>query len=215
MKKNLIFLFVMIFGFVASANALSVGGYEFDDNAFADSLISYSGNYTFVGGNLEQAVTGNNLWTYAFSKSNFAYLDVGFIDNYLCNGDGYDLAIFDIGTPDYFGVKVGEITIDYITKVTGTFIGSYGVNVALIDLDDFGIHSGEFLSNLFLNMYNKNGSTVPSLAVVGAYNSCDYILNDDLAPVPEPATILMIGTGILGLVVARRRQCRTKKLNVY
>jgi len=189
----LVVAMALVFGIVSAANAtVVVGGYSFDDNAFADYLISSSGSYTTSGGSLESCVTGANVYTYAFSQTPGAYLDLGFSDNYLVNGPGNDLALFELGIPDTFGVSltIGGTTHTYQTFYTGYSGGDYNLNVALVNLDDFGFATGSLFSHVVIGMDIVSGSgTVPSLAVVGALNS-----------IPEPATICLLGLGALSLI---------------
>jgi len=199
MKKTLtcaVVVMILVINIVSVANAtVLVGGYSFDDDAFADYLISSSGSYSTSGGSLESCVTGANVDTWAGSLDPGAYLDLGFSDNYLVNGPGNDLALFELGVEATFGVSVtiGGTTLLYDTFDTGYSGGGYKLNLALVNLDDFGLAAGSLLSHIVIGMDNLGNSDIPpALAVVGALNS-----------IPEPGTVLIIG---LGSLVLRRRK---------
>lgn len=183
--------------------SIFVGGYGFADNAFADKLISSTGDFTYSGATLESSVVGSNVDDYAYSWSQGASLTLKFVDNKPFNGYGYDLAIFELGVPDTFKIslKVGETTINYTTAATGYSAGGYSLNVALIDLSDFGVEPGSKIAKIILGMDYENGGTVPSLAAVGALNSCT-------CPVPEPSTYVagLSALGMLGMMLRRNRQ---------
>ena len=72
----------------------TIGGIDFDDDAFADTLISSAGSFTTAGGSLATVLTDKSAGSYAFSFDRVAYAELGFTDNVVTNGPGADLAIF-------------------------------------------------------------------------------------------------------------------------
>ena len=207
--KRLIGVGILAIGLTSAKAITSVAGINFQDNAFADSVISSSGTYTLAGAaTLQDAVTGSSLTHFAYSFSSGAYIQAGFTDNYLVNGAGNDLALFEYGTPDSFGVSltIGGVTHTYLTVATGfsALFGnlSYGINVTQINLDDFGIAAGTQLSSIVIDMDTESGTgTVPSLGVIGALNSAATVPS-----VPDAgSTISLLGMALLGLGALKRK----------
>ncbi|MBD2180467.1 PEP-CTERM sorting domain-containing protein [Planktothrix sp. FACHB-1355] len=215
--KNLLALCSLLIGLgvANTANAATfVAGYTFDDNAFSDSLLSFSGDYTISGGSLEQVLTDSDLTTYAFSFSPDAYVNLGFTDNFLVNGAGDDLVLFELGIPDTFEVSltVGGITNSYTSSNTGFQAAGYNVNALSINLDDFGVAAGGLLSNVVVGLGIQTISgTVPSLAVVGALNSAPV---GGSTSVPEPGSAMaFLALGAFGATSVLKRKQHQAKFN--
>lgn len=189
---------------VASAGSqavTSVGGIDFDDNAFADALYYSAGDYTTSGGSLASVLTDKDAGTYAFSFTPGANVLLGFTDNGVYNLDGADLAIFELGVPDSVKVNIGFTTMSYTTVATGYTAGGFSLNVALIDFSDFGVAAGSNLTAqaIGLDIVAPEG-TVPSLSLVGALH---------VSAIPEAETYAMMLVGLAGLGLrlnARRRR---------
>jgi hypothetical protein len=202
---------------VSTSGITTVGGINFQDNAFSDTLISSSGNFTSVGGTLAHVLTDNDPGTYAFSLDSGAYVQLGFTDNNLINGPGPDLAFFELGAPTdtiELSLTIGGTTINYVTVFTGDIIGTFPLNVRQVNLDDFGIASGASLNGIVLGLSVQtpagNGqTTVPSLSLVAAINSSDRVSD----PVPDGGSMagLCAGTvlGLFGIsrLLAQRSAC--------
>ena len=187
---------------VASANAVTIGGINFDDNAFADVLQSSSGSFTTSGGSLSSVLTDTDPGTYAFSFSPGAFVQLGFTDNVVVNGAGNDLALFELGIPDTFSLTIGGITQIYATTFTGFVAGGFDLNVAVINLDDFGLASQAEIDSILvgLDIVSSSG-TVPSFSLAGAINSGG-------ANVPDGgATIALLGVSLAVIAGLRRKLC--------
>lgn len=181
----------------------TIGGINFDDNAFADALYYSAGSYTTSGGSLASVLTDKNPGTYAFSFTPGASVLLGFTDNNVFNGAGADLAIFELGIPDTVKVSFGSQTVSYLTHATGHNAGGYALNVALIDFSDFGIASGANLTYQSIGLDTvAGGGTVPSLSLVGALHT------SLVTPVPEPETyaLMLLGLGAVGFSSRLRKR---------
>lgn len=183
--------------------ATIVGGISFDDHAFADRLVSSVGTFsTSPGTGLEAALVGSSTLDYAFSFSPNAELVMAFDDNVVVNGAGNDLAIFELGVNDSFGLSIGGLTRTFTTHSTGFFNGLSSINVALIDLSLFGLAPGAAISQVrVFPMLNGATGSVPSFTVFGALHT-----QPGAAPVPEPTTLVLLGGAFMGLALRRRQR---------
>jgi hypothetical protein len=179
-------------------------GTPFDDNAFADTLISYSGDFTVLGGStLQTALTDADLTTFGFSYSPGAYVELGFEDNVLVNGPGDDLALFQVGYENSLEITIGGLTGSAGSSATGSSVWGMPVNLVTVDLSSFGLGSGDSVSSVTIGVDLISPlNTLPTLAVAGALNSASPVG----AHSPEPGPVALFGVGSVIVGVAIRRQ---------
>jgi len=204
-----IFALILMFVGITKVEAITIANYDFEDNAFADTLTSYSNLSNLFGGapDFETSLTDIDPATGVslgiVSPYTAGSVQMEFTDNYIINEDDYDIALFEVGysTIESFSVDVtlSGNTIEYSVTNTGynVQVGStfYPLRIALIDISDFGIAPGVLLSSIEINA-GPNTITPPELSLVGALNS---------VPIPEPATMLLLSSGLIGIVGFKRK----------
>ena len=177
-----------------------VGGINFDDNAFPESVLSFVFKGAYQGGatGMGQAVLGANTDTFADFAGGMQgeFVQVGFIDNLVQNGPGDDLAIFEIFVEagEYFGISLagGTQILTTLSDTGTTNSAGHAITVAFVDLDDLGVAAGATISSIVLHSPKS-----VELASFGALNS---------VTVPEPALAALLLAGSLGLGAGARRR---------
>jgi len=192
---------MLVAGVGVSRADIIVGGINFQNNAFADTLVSSNGTFTTSGGTLPQVLVGSNPADYAFCFGGPSVCNVtlAFTDNTILNGAGADLAVFELGTPDPFQLTINGVTRTYSTASTGSSAGGFDLNVALVDLADFGVASTSLIRASSLD--NATTGTTISYTVFGAINN-----GPAAVAVPEPSSLILFGTVVVTAGFGLRRR---------
>lgn len=194
-------------GFAQSASAVTIAGIELSDNGFAN-VISSSGLEGISGFATGFSVSGvlndQNTHTYAQVplSSTSGSVTLGF-SNLVFNGSGADIALFELDSfEDGFNVTIGGITNYVASSFTGFFDPILGqeINVAQIDLSNFGITAGSTISQIEVALGPDVDSVFSKLALAGSITQST----------PEPSAMLgLLATA--GLFAYQRKSKSAKK----
>ncbi len=153
-------------GMAGTANAITIGSFTFDQNAFADAVGTTTGSiltFVTIGPpppefltntiSVDAALTGSDLNSGVFCNAPCT-IELLFTDNTVVNRVGTDLILFEQGGAESTFVTIGEterlissfVTAAGVADLTGALI-----NMFSIDLDDFGIASGGLISSVILD----------------------------------------------------------------
>lgn len=159
---------------------------------------------------MDTALVGHDVYTFITGEkidgllSNYT-VEIEFTDNYIFNGNGNDLAIWERGTPESIDVSVYDpsqnqwtssvrLNFDFAGNAVGSVDTANTVNVALLNFDAWNLSTNTQIDKIRLSTEHWTGSTwiCSDIAAIGGINSA-----------PEPCSLLLIGLG--GLFLRRRK----------
>jgi len=189
------------------SSQIDIGNFEFDASAFPDALVAHTLEQDDLeGSRILRALNDDKLTSYIDPDFVGDYVILRFTDNAIRNEAGYDLAIFELWTPeairislssDQSGINVMPIYTGYITTFNNGGTGE--VNIAWVDLSDLGIADGGLVHELLIGATGSEETDVnndvssPEIAGVAAIHN-----------VPEPGTLALFGLGLGSLLLGRK-----------
>jgi hypothetical protein len=135
---------------------------------------------------------GKDLETFTGLGSGF--MTLRFTDNSVENGIGDDLVIFELRTPETFGVGIGGVMIEVQAAPISVPGNTEPVNAATVDLTDFGLAPGALIDTVTL--WATAGSA--DIAGIAAINVGE--------PIPSPSSAslsILLVLGVLGRRIIR------------
>ncbi len=117
---------------------------------------------------------------------------------------------------DFEGGTVFDLAVKDLSNTYYSLSGDVADDTYSVNLDFSGLVSGSFSQHpvMSTDYWNNLTTTWTFVNPVGSTNSIIFALSsvtDGVAPVPEPATMLLFGTGLAGLAGYTRKRRAQKK----
>jgi len=204
-SKNILRMLVLPAAFMLSpAQAVVIGGWDISAFAAYDFDFDTTSGTFFVGNSTgeETAIGDTSVNTFVTAKDGSATVGLSFAAGELVDGPGFDLVLFEIGTPESMNVTVDGVDLGLFSttavipaeSITGTPPSGETQALNAVGIDLSGIAGIDLSDGAIIELGLTQGGA-------------DFALAGALTAVPVPAAVWLFGSGLLGLVgVARRKK---------